>query len=258
MATFLFNSIVFGPVVSRRLGVSLGINLLSEHSKYCNFNCIYCECGWNPEGQGKINFPPRELVYSSLEEKLIDMTNKARKLDVITFAGNGEPTVHPAFSGIIDDTVALRDKYCPEATIAVLSNATMLHNSKVVEALKKVDQNILKLDSGIAGTIQLINHPPVGFTIEKLKGQLAAFNGNFIIQSLFLRGLYNGQVVNNSTAAEIETWLKLISLIRPKMVMIYTIDRDTPAEGLEKISISKLNEIAEKVNRLGIETSVSG
>lgn len=256
MATFLFDSIVFGPVRSRRLGVSLGINLLPTDSKICSFDCIYCECGWT-NSMTSVNLPSRENVQRALDKKLAEMQFKGDDLDVITFAGNGEPTLHPDFAGIIDDTISIRNSYFPNARIAVLSNSTMLHRSDVVSALNKVDQNILKLDSAFDATIQLLNQPLMKFEVKTLVEQLKQFNGNLIIQTLFVRGKINNQVVDNTTPIEIDAWLKLIQEIKPKEVMIYTIARDTPAHELTKASAHELSNIAKHVEQLGIPVQVS-
>jgi wyosine [tRNA(Phe)-imidazoG37] synthetase (radical SAM superfamily) len=260
MATFLFDKIIFGPVKSRRLGVSLGINLLPTNKKLCNFNCIYCECGWTKDSENTTNrLPHRKEVYDALEHTLSEMKAKDQHPDVITYAGNGEPTLHPEFAGIIDDSIALRDKYFPEAKIAVLSNATTIENPIIKAALLKVDKNILKLDSAIDSTIQIHNNPKVKIKAETLIDNLVGFNGNLIIQTLFLRGLHNDIIVDNTTPAEISEWLGAIERIRPSEVMVYTISRDTP-EGsqLQKVPVKELREIAARVELLGIKTQVSG
>lgn len=256
MATFLFDSIVFGPIRSRRLGASLGINLLPINSKFCSFDCIYCECGWTDKQQ-KGKLPTREDVRKYLDEKLSDMKAKGEELDVITYAGNGEPTMHPQFASIIDDSIELRDKYFPWARIAVLSNSTMLNKPAVVDALKKVDQNILKLDSAFDSTILLLNQPRVKFSAEELVKNLKSLDGNLIIQTLFLRGEFDGKTIDNTTDKEVSRWLELVKDIRPQEVMIYTIARDTPATGLEKVSLKDLKAIAAKVEALGILVQVS-
>lgn len=256
MATFLFDSIVFGPVRSRRLGVSLGINLLPTDSKICSFDCIYCECGWT-DSMTSGSLPSRENVQRALDKKLAEMQFKGDDLDVITFAGNGEPTLHPDFASIIDDTIIIRNNYFPNARIAVLSNSTMLHRSDVVSALNKVDQNILKLDSAFDATIQLLNQPLMKFEVKTLVEQLKQFKGNLIIQTLFVRGKINNQVVDNTTPTEIDAWFKLIREIKPEEVMIYTIARDTPAHELTKVSAHELSNIAKHVEQLGIPVQVS-
>jgi wyosine [tRNA(Phe)-imidazoG37] synthetase (radical SAM superfamily) len=258
MATFLFDEIVFGPVNSRRLGVSLGINLLPNDSKLCNFNCIYCECGWTKNEAGtKKRFHPRIDVATKLEEKLQKMKADGQLPDVITYAGNGEPTMHPEFDGIIDDTIRLREEYCREAKIAVLTNATMLHKDSVMNALLRIDQNILKLDSAYEETISQINIPLGNIDKKRIMEGIKKFDGNFILQTLFVKGSYEGKTVDNSTEKEVNAWLEDVKELRPKEVMIYTIARDTPVPDLEKVSKERLDEIAGMVNQLGIKTQIS-
>ncbi|HLN72866.1 MAG: radical SAM protein [Methylococcaceae bacterium] len=259
MATFLFDQIIFGPVKSRRLGVSLGINLLPTDSKVCSFDCIYCECGWNPRKRAKKAVLPTRLeVKQLLEQKLKEMTAQQELPDVITFAGNGEPTLHPEFESIIDDTIALRNLWAPKARIAVLSNATMLHKPSVVRALLKIEDNIQKLDSGFEQTIRLIDCPASNFNLKDVVENLMALNGKVIIQTLFLKGNFKDQLIDNTTEAEVAEWFKLIQQINPSKVMIYTIDRDTPATGLEKVTLEELEKIAQRVRSAGFEVSVSG
>jgi wyosine [tRNA(Phe)-imidazoG37] synthetase (radical SAM superfamily) len=259
MSTFLFDQIIFGPVKSRRLGISLGVNLLPTDSKVCSFDCIYCECGWNPKKRKqKAVLPSRETVRHKMEEKLTDMIENHELPDVITFAGNGEPTLHPEFEGIMDDTIQLRDRLTPKTRIAVLSNATMLHKPAVVRALLKVDDNIQKLDSGIEETIRLMDCPSSDFKLTVVVENLKSFQGKVIIQTMFLRGKFKEQIIDNTTESELAEWIKLISEIKPSQVMIYTIDRDTPASGLEKIMLDELQQIADRVREIGIEVQVSG
>ncbi|HNW56264.1 MAG TPA: radical SAM protein [Bacteroidales bacterium] len=260
MATFLFDEIIFGPVKSRRLGVSLGINLLPTKKKICNFNCIYCECGWTRDLEKAVShLPGRKEVYEALDKKLSEMKAKNQPPDVITYAGNGEPTLHPDFPGIIDDSILLRDKYFPKAKIAVLSNATKIDNPLIKAALMKADMNILKLDSAFDSTIRIHNQPRVNIIAEELIDKLAGFNGKLIIQTLFLRGTYNGTAIDNTTPDEINAWLRAIEKIRPSEVMLYTISRDTPEGGqLNKVPVKELKRIAGLVEQLGIKTQVSG
>lgn len=259
MATFLFDQIIFGPVKSRRLGVSLGVNLLPTDSKVCSFDCIYCECGWTPrKREKKAVLPTRELVKQKMEEKLRDMIRNNEFPDVITFAGNGEPTLHPEFEGIIDDTIELRNLLTPKARIAVLSNATMLHKPGVVRALLKVEDNIQKLDSAFEETIRRIDCPTSNFSLQKVVENLKSFNGKVIIQTLFLKGNHKNEVIDNTTESELTEWMKLITEIKPSQVMIYTIERDTPAAGLEKVNLNELETIAERVRAIGFEVQVSG
>jgi wyosine [tRNA(Phe)-imidazoG37] synthetase (radical SAM superfamily) len=260
MATFLFDDIIFGPIKSRRLGVSLGINLLPTNRKICNFNCIYCECGWtNISEKASSHLPSRVDVYNALEQKLSEMKEKNQPPDVITYAGNGEPTLHPEFPGIIDDSITLRNRFFPDAKIAVLSNSTTITNPLIKAALLKADKNILKLDSAFDSTVKVHNQPQTNLNVEELIKNLRGFDGKLIIQTLFLRGSFNGAVVDNTTPAEINAWLKAIERIRPSEVMIYTISRDTPEGGqLNKIPVKELRGIAAMVENLGIKTQVSG
>lgn len=258
MGTKLFESIIFGPIKSRRLGVSLGINLLPVDSKLCNFNCIYCECGWTDlRTLNKVVFHTRKEVAFQLEDAFRNLKTQNTKLDSITFAGNGEPTMHPEFDLIIDDVIKLRDEYFPSSKISVLSNSLMLGNDKIITALKKVENRILKLDAGTEKTFQLINQPINNRTLEWVVNQLMKFNGDLTIQTLFLKGEFNGEYIDNSNDNEIEMWLSLLQKIKPKQVMIYTLDRETPAKNLQKIETKKLEEIAEKVKLLGIDAIVS-
>jgi len=260
MGTFLFDEIIFGPVKSRRLGVSLGINLLPTKRKICNFNCIYCECGWTREpDKVRAHLPKREEVFQALEMKLAQMKADNMKPDVITYAGNGEPTLHPDFPGIIDDSISLRDKYFPEARIAVLSNSTTITDFSIKKALLKVDMNILKLDSAFDSTVSVHNQPAAKINVSEMISNLAGFNGKVIIQTLFLRGTYNGRAIDNTTPEELNAWINAIRKIRPSEVMIYTISRDTPPEGgeLHKVPAKELREIASMVEKLGIKTQVS-
>ena len=260
MSTFLFDKTIFGPVVSRRLGISLGINLLPNDSKLCSFDCIYCECGWNPKKRDKkVILPTRTEVSTMLRIELLKMNNESLIPDVITFAGNGEPTLHPEFAGIIDDTIQIRNELCPNARIAVLSNSTMLHKTNVVNALKKVDDNILKLDSGITSTILLLDQPVGKFDLQRVINHLKQFEGECIIQTMFIRGKYNDVVIDNTTDTELKAWKTVLNEIRPKSVMIYTIARDTPTSDLQKIHIDELERIAASVKEeLGLNVQVSG
>jgi len=256
--TFLFDKIIFGPVSSRRLGVSLGINLLPENSKYCNFNCIYCECGWTPDkSSGKASFHSREKIYDALDAKLHEMSKMQTPPDLLTFAGNGEPTLHPDFAAIIDDTILLRNKYFPNAKIAVLSNATRLHIVSVFEALLKVDYNIQKIDAAYENTIARINQPKGNFLLADLVENLKKFRGKVILQTMFLDGVYRAENIDNTSDEHILAWLKIVKDVAPSEVMIYTIARDTPVETLRKVSLEKLNQIAARVEELGIKTQVS-
>lgn len=258
MGTFLFDNIIFGPVSSRRLGKSLGINLLPNNQKICNFNCVYCECGWTEKTTfGKEKFHPRENVSKTLVSRLEQLKRSKNEPDVITFAGNGEPTMHPAFEEIINDTIQIRDKIIPGGQIAVLSNATLLHKPSVFRALEKVNQNILKIDSAFPETIEKINQPKGKFDLKEIVHRMKAYKRNLIIQTLFLRGEIDGIEINNTSNKEIEAWLELLKEIKPSKVMIYTFHRETSSKGLIRIPEKELQHIADKVEDIGINTLVS-
>lgn len=259
MATFLFDKTIFGPVKSRRLGVSLGVNLMPNDSKVCSFDCIYCECGWNPKKRTvKAVLPSRDEVRMLMEQKLNQMAVEGELPDVITFAGNGEPTLHPEFEGIIGDTIELRDRLSPKARIAVLSNSSMLHKDSVVRALFRVDDNILKLDSGIEETVRRIDCPAPGFKLAEVVENLKKFEGKLIIQTMFLQGTFKNEIIDNTSEEELLAWIRLLQEIQPEQVMIYTIDRDTPASGLRKVSLAELETIAGRIRELGFKVQVSG
>lgn len=258
MGTFLFDELIFGPVKSRRLGKSLGINLLPTKSKLCNFNCLYCECGLTPESSPKdiSAIPSQKDVRVTLELALAGFRTRKEHIDTITFAGNGEPTLHPDFPDIVEDTIKLRDQLFPDADIAVLSNATMTGSQEVREALKKIELNILKLDSAVEETIRNINCPKVKFSLTALIENLKQLQDNLIIQTLFLKGKYNNYSFDNSSPSEIAQWLAVLKILNPKQVMIYSLDRNTPIEELQKIDADKLEEIAKEVRNIGISAQV--
>ena len=258
MVTILFHSTIFGPIRSRRLGVSLGVNLSPNDGKICSFDCVYCEAGYNSQGAGTTGLPKREKVSQELEEKLKEMKEADEQLDVITFSGNGEPTLHPQFAEIIDDTIALRDKYFPQVKISVLCNSTRLDDEKVVEALRKVDNNILKLDSAITPTMRLIDQPASpSFTSEGVIAQIAQFGSQCVVQTMFLRGEQKEKKIDNTTPQEIEALIAAYKRILPRQVMIYSIDRKTPEQSLEKVSREELEAIASLMRKEGIEVIVS-
>lgn len=253
----LFNQIVFGPIKSRRFGISLGINLLPLTNKVCNFNCIYCECGWTDlKNNTEKTFNKYDDVINEVEKTFIEYKTNNTHIDAITFAGNGEPTMHPMFEEIIDKVIFLRNNYFPKVKIVVLSNSAFLNKKKVVSALKKVDLRVLKLDAGSNNMFEKINMPLSSKKVDWYVSKLKEFNGDLIIQTIFLKGKHNNEIIDNTQDNEVDLWLKEIKDINPKSVMIYTIDRDTPAKGLEKIPIEKLNLIAEKVKQLGIDATV--
>jgi len=257
MATVLYPSPIFGPVHSRRLGISLGINLMPADGKLCSFDCIYCECGFNGQPVPKLPRPTREEVRTALEAKLREMAADGQRPDVLTFAGNGEPTLHPDFPAIIADTIALRDALCPQAKVSVLSNATVAGRPKVREALLRVDNNIQKLDTVSADFIGRVCRPATAYSVERTVEALCAFEGHVIIQTMFLRGIFEGKSVENVGENYVGPWLEAVRRIAPQSVMIYTIDRETPAHELLKATPAELDAIAERVRQMGIACSVA-
>lgn len=257
MATIIFPSPIFGPIKSRRLGISLGVNLLPADGKICTFDCIYCECGFNSERRPKRRIPQRHEVADALEMKLAEMKADGALPDVITFAGNGEPTVHPQFNEIIDDTIALRDRYCPDAKVSVLTNATMLSKPTVFEALLKVDNNILKLDTVDSAYIKRVDRPNGRYDVREIIGYMKKFRGKAVIQTMFLKGEVDGIDVNNTGEEYVAPWIEAVKEIAPREVMIYTIDRETPQKGLLKATPDELDRIVGRLAEAGIKASAS-
>ena len=273
MSTIIYPSPVFGPVHSRRLGISLGINLLPADGKVCSFDCIYCECGFNEDHRPTLPLPTREEVVAKLEEKLQQMAAEGQLPDVLTFAGNGEPTCHPHFPEIIDDTIRLRDQYCPKAKVSVLSNSTMIHRQAVHDALIRVDNNILKLDTVDPIYINKVDHPNGTYDVEKIIDRMKAFNGHIIIQTMFMRGeirregvrregeketgVRSQESVDNTGEEYVGPWLEAVKAIKPQQVMIYTIDRETPTQCLLKATHEQLDAIRDSVIAAGIPCTAS-
>lgn len=255
--TVIYPSPIFGPVHSRRLGVSLGINLLPADGKICTFDCIYCECGFNADRRSKQPLPTREEVRTALEARLQDMLQNGPAPDVLTFAGNGEPTAHPRFPEIITDTLALRDRYFLNAKVSVLTNSTFIHKPAVFEALNKVDNNILKLDTVDEAYIRELDRPTGSYSVNKIIEGMKAFKGNCIIQAMFLKGSYAGKNMDNTSDKYVLPWLEAVKEIAPRQVMIYTIDRETPGQDLRKATHEELDRIAALIKKEGIEVSVS-
>ena len=244
----LFHSTIFGPIHSRRLGTSLGINLSPNDGKVCSFDCLYCEAGYNSQGPGTTGLPSREKVKQQLREKLTKMKENGENLDVITFSGNGEPTMHPDFPGILDDVIELRNEFFPNAKVSVLTNSTRIFTPAVAEALKKADNNILKLDSAIEETMQLVDRPTSpSFTVEKVVESLKQFSGTGIIQTMILRGEHEGKKIDNTTPQEIDALIEAYKEIKPKEIMIYSLDRSTPEEKLIKVDKDELESIGKKI-----------
>ncbi len=257
MPTIIYPSPIFGPVKSRRLGVSLGINLLPPDGKVCTFDCIYCECGFNDERRTKTPLPSREEVVVALERQLQKMQQQGETPDVLTFAGNGEPTIHPHFADIIDDTIALRDKYFPAAKVSVLSNATLITRPAVFDALKKVDNNILKLDTADVDFINNVDRPGTTYRPGDIIERMKAFNGDIVIQTIFLKGNVDGKEIDNTVDAYVLPWIEALKTIAPREVMVYTIDRETPHKGLQKATREELDRIVALLHADGFKASAS-
>lgn len=259
MQTILFHSTIFGPIHSRRLGTSLGVNLSPADGKVCTFDCLYCEAGFNAQGAGRAGLPSRDSVRSLLEAKLKEMRDAGSVLDVITFSGNGDPTMHPDFESVVDDTLRLRDMYFPETKVSVLSNSTRIGREDVCRALLRVDNNILKLDSAVDGTIRVIDRPnSPDFSAASVIGQLKRFEGQAIIQTMMFRGEYGGQVIDNTVEEEIAALIEAYKVIKPREIMIYSLDRPTPAKGLVKIEAEELAGIGERIHEAtGIKIQVN-
>lgn len=257
MSTVIYPSPIFGPIHSRRLGISLGINLMPADGKVCTFDCVYCECGFNGDHRPTLPRPSREDVATALEAKLREMEASGQLPDVLTFAGNGEPTAHPHFPEIIDDTIRLRDQYCPAAKVSVLSNSTLIHRPAVREALMRVDNNILKLDTVEPTYIQRVDRPTGRYDVTETIDHLKLFHGHVIIQTMFLKGEVDGHDVTNTGDEYVTPWLEAVKAIGPQMVMIYTVDRETPAQHLYKATHEELDSIRDRVASEGIACSAS-
>lgn len=253
----LFDKIVYGPIHSRRLGTSLGVNLLPTHAKICTFDCIYCECGWNQPIHHP-TLPTLAQVHDELEKTLKELKEQCVELDVITFSGNGEPTLHPDFLKIIQETCQLRSIYYPNAKVSVLSNATQLTREDVIEALRLCDNRILKLDSAIDTTMLRIDQPlNKDLTVERIVKSLQVFKGDFTLQTCFLQGDINGVEIDNTTPHELEAWFDVVRWLNPKQIMIYVIDRATPLQTINKVPAEKMNAIAQRLRQEGFNVIVS-
>ena len=246
--------IVFGPIHSRRLGSSLGINLLPEKGKLCNFDCIYCECGWNKDGRGDKKLPDASMLHKALEAKLQSCAAEGLGIDSITFSGDGEPTLNPDFPEIIDITISLRDKYFPKAVVSVLSNATRVGIPEVFDALRKVDNPILKLDAPTDELVRKINQPQGGYHVEDVVESLRRFEGNFVLQTMFLRSAE----FDSSAPEVLDGWMNIVRDLRPREIMVYTLDREAPAQGLEKFSVEEMEALVRPLVMEGFKVQVRG
>ena len=245
---------VFGPIHSRRLGRSLGINLLPTKGKICNFDCIYCECGWNRDGRGDTVLPTAAKVRADLEDKLTELMLEDKRIDSITFSGDGEPTLNPEFPRIIDDTIFLRDAYCPDAKVSVLSNATRVHVPEVFAALCKVDNPILKIDAPTDALVAKINQPAPGYSLERVVDALKQFDGNFILQTMFLKA----PGFDSSSPEVLEGWMDIVRRLKPREVMVYTIDRPTPQLALEAFTVDQMRTLVKPLLDEGFKIDIKG
>jgi wyosine [tRNA(Phe)-imidazoG37] synthetase (radical SAM superfamily) len=247
-------TIVFGPIHSRRLGSSLGINVLPEKGKLCNFDCIYCECGWNRDGRGDTRLPSAEDLRAALEDKLTACSREGIGIDSITFSGDGEPTLNPDFPAMVDITLELRDRFFPQARVSVLSNATMVHKDDVFEALRKVDNPILKIDAPTTELARRINRPARGYRVEAVVEALKRFEGDFVLQTMFLR---SGDF-DSSSPEVLEGWMDIVRTLRPREVMVYTIDRETPQAGLAKFTVEEMRDLVRPLTEEGFTVQIRG
>ena len=245
---------VFGPIFSRRLGNSLGINLLPVNGKICTFDCIYCECGWNKDGRDDTRLPKAAEVRQTLEAKLRQLVEEGTPVDSITFSGDGESTINPDFPQIIDDTLALRDQYYPSAKVSVLSNATQVHRPEIFAALRKVDNPIMKIDAPTNALVEKINHPAPGYDVNRVVEALKQFNGDFVIQTMFLRS----KDFDSSSSEVLNGWMDIVRQLRPREVMAYTIDRPTPEVGLQKFTVEEMRTLLDPLIKEGFNVQIKG
>lgn len=250
----LREKIVFGPIFSRRLGSSLGINLLPENGKICNFDCIYCECGWNKDGREDSRLPLPDELENALRSKLEECRDNGVRIDSVTFSGDGEPTLNPHFPEMIDITLRLRDEFFPQSVVSVLSNATLIRRPEVRAALKKVDNPILKLDGGIDRIVSLLNQPSGKYSVAETVEALKEFNGEFVLQTMFLKG----PGFSSLEEENVEAWRRIAMELRPREVMVYTIDRQTPAENLEKCTVAEMEAVTRPLSEAGIKVQIKG
>lgn len=249
----LREEVVFGPIKSRRLGWSLGINLLPTKGKICNFDCIYCECGWNADGRDDTKLPSAAEVRSALEAKLADILLEGTRVDSITFSGDGEPTLNPDFARIIDDTIALRDIYCPQAKVSVLTNATKLLSDSVFGALRKVDAPILKLDAPTDERARKINGALPSFKVDDVVKGMKRFEGDFILQTMFLKS----DDFDSLEPQMLAKWMDIVREIRPRLIMAYTIARPTPQSGLSAYSAAQIREALKPLEDEGFKIQIN-
>lgn len=249
-----FDDIVFGPIFSRRLGSSLGMNILPSKGKLCNFDCVYCECGWNRDGISDRKYPGLEDVAKALEIRLSELSSEGTPVDSITFSGNGEPTLNPDFAGIIDATLELRDRFCPDAKVSVLSNATLAWREDVFAALSKVDNPIMKIDAGTGELIGSVNKPVGRYDLERVVGSLRRFEGDFILQTMFVRS----DDFDTTAPEALSAWMDIVRELSPREIMIYTIDRETPDKTLQKYTVDEMTSFVQPLLDEGFKIQIRG
>lgn len=249
-----FDDIVFGPIFSRRLGSSLGVNILPSKGKLCNFDCVYCECGWNSDGIAERRFPKLAEVEAALENKMSEAAGNGIPVDSITFSGNGEPTMNPDFPEIIDAVLRLRDRYFPQAKVSVLSNATLVGRKPVADALKKIDNPILKIDASSDALIAKMNKPVGTYHLENVVEALRQFDGNFILQTMFLKS----PDFDTASTEALDAWMDIVRELHPRQVMVYTIDRETPDKSLEKYTVEEMTALVRPLLDEGFDIQIRG
>ena len=249
-----FDDIVFGPVFSRRLGSSLGVNILPSKGKFCNFDCVYCECGWNKDGIAERRFPTLEEVRNAFETRMAALAAEGVKVDSITFSGNGEPTMHPEFPQIVDAVLKCRDSYFPDAVVSVLSNAFLVGRPDIAAALKRVDNPILKIDASSDELVRMINRPVGRYRLEDVIEALKAFNGDFILQTMFCRS----EEFDTAAPEALAAWMDIVRVLRPREIMVYTIDRETPDKSLQKYTVEEMTGFVRPLLDEGFKIQIRG
>ena len=249
-----FDDIVFGPIFSRRLGSSLGVNILPSKGKLCNFDCVYCECGWNKDGVADRRFPTYEEIIAAFEEKMSSLSAEGTKVDSITFSGNGEPTMHPDFPKIVDAVLGCRDRFFPQAKVSVLSNAFLVGRPAVAEALKRVDNPILKIDASSDELVRQINKPVGHYRLEDVIDALKGFDGNFILQTMFLRS----PKFDTAAPEALQKWMDIVRELHPREIMVYTIDRETPDKSLGKYTVEEMTAFVQPLLDEGYKIQIRG
>lgn len=254
MAMLRFHNTVFGPIHSRRLGSSLGINLLPENGKLCNFDCIYCECGWNRDGRGDRTMPSAADVARALETRLSECAEQGIHIDSVTFSGHGEPTLNPDFPAVIDDTLRLRDRYCPEAKVSVLTNATTVLKPEIFAALRRVDNPVMKLDASTADGVRTVNRPSGHYDIDEIVSGLMNFGGDFVLQTMFLKS----PAFDTSAGNNLSGWMDIVRRLRPREIMVYTLDRETPEKDLVKFTVDEMVALVKPLTDEGFYIQIRG